>query len=40
MDQYNRPSKDQYYLDIAKSVAQRGTCMKVKIGAVIIKDDH
>ena len=37
---YQRPSKDQYYLDIAKAVCQRGTCIKVEIGAVIIKDDQ
>lgn len=37
---YPRPSKDEYYLDLAKSVCRRGTCMKVEIGAVIIKDDQ
>ena len=37
---YNRPSKDQYYLDIAKSVCKRGTCTKVEIGAVIIREDQ
>ncbi|KKP38761.1 MAG: deoxycytidylate deaminase, dCMP deaminase [Candidatus Peregrinibacteria bacterium GW2011_GWF2_33_10] len=35
-----RPSKDQYYLDLAKSVCSRGTCLKVEIGAVIIRDDQ
>ena len=35
-----RPSKDQYYLDLAKTVCTRGTCIKVDIGAVIIKDDQ
>ncbi len=38
--EYNRPSKDQYYLDLAKSVCRRGTCTKVEIGAVIIRDDQ
>lgn len=37
---YNRPSKDEYYLDLAKSVCRRATCLKVEIGAVIIKDDQ
>jgi dCMP deaminase len=37
---YIRPSKDQYYLDIAKAVSKRGTCLKVEIGAVIIRDDQ
>ena len=35
-----RPSKDQYYLNIAKEVAQRGTCYRLKGGAIIIKDDQ
>lgn len=35
-----RPSKDEYYLDIARSVCRRSTCTKVEIGAVIIKDDQ
>jgi dCMP deaminase len=36
----DRPSKDQYYMDLAKSVSARGTCLKVEIGAVIIRDDQ
>lgn len=35
-----RPSKDQYYLDIAKEVAKRCTCLKAQLGAVIIRDDQ
>jgi len=35
-----RPSKDEYYLDLAKSVCRRSTCLKVQIGAVIIRDDQ
>lgn len=35
-----RPSKDEYYLDLAKSVCRRATCLKVEIGAVIIRDDQ
>lgn len=35
-----RPSKDEYYLNIAKEVARRSTCLHVKIGAVIVKDDQ
>lgn len=37
---YTRPSKDEYYLNIAKSVCRRGTCTKVEIGAVIIRNDQ
>lgn len=35
-----RPLKDEYYLGIAEAVAQRGTCFRVRIGAVIIRDDQ
>jgi len=35
-----RPSKDQYYLNIAKQVAERGTCFRAKGGAIIVKDDQ
>ena len=37
---YTRPTKDEYYLDLARTVCRRGTCTKVEIGAVIIKDDQ
>jgi len=35
-----RPSKDQYYLNIAKEVGKRATCFRLKGGAVIIKGDQ
>ena len=35
-----RPSKDEYYLNIAKEVAERSTCFRNKGGAVIVKDDQ
>ena len=36
-----RPGKDRYYIDIARAVAQRGTCQLRNYGAVIVsKDDH
>lgn len=35
-----RPSKDSYYLDIAKSVSERSTCLKRKYGAVIVNNDE
>ncbi len=34
-----RVSKDNYYLDIAQTVAERGTCMRRQFGAIIVKDD-
>lgn len=35
-----RPTKDEYYLNIATQVAERGTCLRRKFGAVIVKDDQ
>jgi len=35
-----RTSKDEYYLNIAREVAQRSTCLRRSIGALIIKDDQ
>ena len=35
-----RLSKDQYYLGIAKQVAQRSTCFRIKFGAIIVRDDQ
>ncbi len=36
----SRPSKDAYYLDIAREVSRRGTCLRRRYGAVIVKDDQ
>jgi dCMP deaminase len=35
-----RPSKNEYYLEIAKQIAQRSTCFRLKAGAIIVKDDQ
>lgn len=35
----NRIDKINYYLDIAQVVAERGTCLRRKFGAVIVKND-
>jgi len=35
----NRVSKINYYLDIAATVAERGTCMRKHYGAIIVKND-
>ncbi|MBN1376770.1 AAA family ATPase [Candidatus Woesearchaeota archaeon] len=35
-----RPSKDGYYLNIAKQVSERSTCLSVKMGAVIVRNDQ
>jgi len=34
-----RPSKEQYYLNIAKEIAQRSTCFRQKAAAILIKND-
>ena len=36
----NRITKDNYYLDIAESVSKRGTCLRRKFGAIIVKNDE
>ena len=35
-----RISKDEYYLNIAKAVATRSTCLKRQYGAVIVNNDE
>ncbi len=35
-----RVSKENYYLDIAQTVAERSTCLRRKFGAIIVKDDN
>lgn len=34
-----RVSKENYYLDIAQVVSERGTCLRRKFGAIIVKND-
>ena len=34
-----RPDKDNYYLDIAQTVAERCTCLRRHYGAIIVKED-
>lgn len=33
-----RPDWDQYFMDIAKVVASRSTCLRRRVGAIIVKD--
>ena len=35
-----RRSKINYYLDIAETVLQRGTCTRRNYGAIIVKNDE
>ena len=34
----NRPSWDEYFMEMAELTAQRSTCMRRHVGAVIVKD--
>lgn len=35
----NRRDKQNYYLDIAETVLERGTCLRRNVGAIIVKND-
>jgi len=35
---YRRPSWDEYFLDIIKTIGERGTCDRGRMGCVIVKD--
>lgn len=36
----NRPSWDEYFMQMAQLTAQRSTCLRRKVGAVIVKEKH
>jgi dCMP deaminase len=36
---FTRVTKDNYYLDIARTVSERSTCLRRKFGAIIVKND-
>lgn len=38
MTEHIRPSWDQYFINIAKVAATRATCLRKKVGAVIVRD--
>ena len=40
MTENYRPNKDENYWNIAKETAQRSTCLSVKGGAIIVRDDQ
>lgn len=35
-----RPSKDEYYLNVAREIAARSTCFRNHMGAIIVRDDQ
>lgn len=38
MGESKRPSWDQYFMTITRQVAERSTCLRAKVGAVIVRD--
>lgn len=40
MATYERPGKKTYYLNIARTISERSTCLRRRYGAVIVKDDQ
>ena len=35
-----RPSWDQYFMDLAEKVAQRSTCLRRQVGAILVRERH
>ena len=35
-----RTDKENYYLDIAETVSERGTCLRRNFGAIIVQNDE
>lgn len=40
MSALNRPSWDEYFMEIARLVASRSTCLRRQVGAVMVKDKN
>lgn len=36
----NRPSWDEYFMEITRLVARRSTCLRRQVGAILVKDRH
>ena len=36
----DRPSYDEYFMEMAHVVAKRSTCLRRKVGAILVKDRH
>jgi len=35
-----RPSYDEYFMEMAHLVAKRSTCLRRNVGAILVKDKH
>lgn len=40
MEADKRPNWDEYFMEVAKLTATRSTCLRRRVGAVIVKDRH
>ena len=38
MDRNSRPSWDEYFMNITELAAQRSTCLRRKVGAILVRD--
>jgi len=36
----DRPSYDEYFMEMAYIVSKRSTCIRRKVGAILVKDKH
>jgi len=36
----NRPSYDEYFMEMAEVVSKRSTCLRRNVGAILVKDKH
>lgn len=37
---HKRPSYDEYFMEMAYVVSKRSTCLRRKVGAILVKDKH
>ena len=35
-----RPSYDEYFMEMAHVISKRSTCIRRKVGAILVKDKH
>jgi len=40
MGENSRPSYEEYFMEMARVVSKRSTCLRRKVGAILVKDKH